>query len=289
MDNKIFVQCDEATNSKQKAIAARMKALITEDTMRIEPKGINAYEKPNLIRFLFTSNDEDDAIHLSDGKYDRRYTVLKVSESRLGDIKYWENFRKWLDDEGLSRVHRFLKDHQYDKKMIRLPHETEAKRIMQASSWEPFDAWLAAWVARDHPLDEQVHEFPFWTATKGVVPEVVDRSGWPDLVSYTALEKDFKRFCQGQRGAVALMAQKILQLMKDRRLVSSAVASMRPSYSYIDKSQQVRSGRLWIREVPTRERILRYLDLKYGYTMGLEDEDNTVEQVAGPDNSGTEF
>jgi hypothetical protein len=77
IDNKIFIQCDEAVHSYQRDVASRLKSLITDKDIIIEPKGINAYRKPNHIRLMFTSNEEHAAIFISPSPYERRFTVLR--------------------------------------------------------------------------------------------------------------------------------------------------------------------------------------------------------------------
>ena len=64
VDNKVLLQCDEAMHSYQRDMAARLKALVTDQTLRIEPKFVNPYVKPNHMRFIFTSNEETAAIFI---------------------------------------------------------------------------------------------------------------------------------------------------------------------------------------------------------------------------------
>jgi hypothetical protein len=72
IDNKIFVQCDEAIHSYQRDVASRLKSVISDGSITIEPKGINAYQKPNHMRLLFTSNEETTALFIDPSPYERR-------------------------------------------------------------------------------------------------------------------------------------------------------------------------------------------------------------------------
>ena len=107
---------------------------------------------------MFTSNEQEDAIHLDQGYDDRRYTVLEVPAIHQAtpynnELKeYWLPFIKWLEvEDNISRLHRYLLDHEYDRSLIRLPLQSEAKERMQQRSWDVIDGWLATMLSRGHP------------------------------------------------------------------------------------------------------------------------------------------
>ena len=198
--NQILIQCDEALSARQRQAAARLKALITDGVQRVEPKGVDAYFTPLHARFLFTSNETEDAIHLDQGYDDRRYTVLEVSniyKDRLEE--YWLPFLEWLEQPDIrAKIHRFLLDHTYDESMIRLPLRSKAEEKMQQRSWDAVDGWLATMVSRGHPLDEECHEHwfdaPYRSNDKSKFSKAIDRREWPRWISWIALERDFERY-----------------------------------------------------------------------------------------------
>ena len=184
--NMLFIQCDEASNSRQRGMANRMKSFITDPTILVEPKFVGAYQTENHARVLMTSNDKRDAIALPDGGDDRRYTVLETSEEFRNNLPYWNRLREWTDNN-LAKLHRFFVDYEYDKKLIRRPHVTTAKHIMASSTWGLFDSWVVRSISTGFPLDIRDHNYP-GDAHSGVVSETtLERDAWPKFVALTPL------------------------------------------------------------------------------------------------------
>jgi hypothetical protein len=284
---RVLVQCDEATNSRQKVVAARLKSLITDPIQLVEPKGVDPYTLPNHARFLFTSNDVEDAIYMSSGRSDRRYTILEVSNIHVGQVQeYWAPFVTWLEEgDNLAKIHRWLIDQEYDKTLIKLPCSTEARDRMQQSSWDPFDAWLAEMVERDHPLHENIQTAPYH-AFKGEDPKgkTIERGEWPDFVEWNQLAEDFKYFkkSNGHRGDV-LNGTLIIGGFEKRGVMSGEHYQMRPTVAtFDDKLNRTVTRRVRLRTPPSRELIKRYLEKKYGFVVSMiEAEDNGTQQDDG--------
>lgn len=267
---RVLVQCDEATNSRQKVVAARLKSLITDPIQLVEPKGVDPYTLPNHTRFMFTSNDVEDAIYMSSGRNDRRYTILEVSQRRVGEVaEYWQPFVEWLEQpETLSKIHRWLIDQPYDKRLIKLPVSTDARDRMQQSSWDPFDAWLAEMVERDHPLHESMHTAPYH-AFPGDNPhgKTIERENWPDFVEWNQLAEDFKYFkkSNGYRGDV-LNGTLISRGFEKRGIVAQDDKQMRPGVTtFDDRLNRNVTRRVRLRTPPSRAKIKQYLANKYGF------------------------
>ena len=184
--NKLFIQCDEASNSRQRGMANRLKSFITDPTMLVEPKFVGAYETENPARVLMTSNDKRDAIALPDGADDRRYTVLETSEEFRHNLEYWTKLRTWTDNN-LSRLHKFFKTFDYDKQFIRRPYVTAAKFVMASSSWGAMDAWVVKSLAINFPLDARDHNYPSEAHNGIISPTTLERDKWPKYVSAAAL------------------------------------------------------------------------------------------------------
>lgn len=280
-DNKIFIQGDEATNNQQKATAARLRSLITDKTHMVEPKGVDPYEKPNHARFLFTSNEEENAIFLQGGLDDRRFTVLPVSRKYKGELKgYWHPLVAWASDtDNLSKVHRYLKDHEYNRPFLSVPLVTEAKIIMTQRSWDPFDSWLAAMVARGHPLDEATHES--WTdaPSNNANSRNIDRTEWPRYINMRALTRDFQshiRQHNRQRGTDVLNEHQMGHALTKRGLKSDAPPRMIRTPPVWDEKKNARvEKRVRLYAMPSDKDLRRYIFEKYGMQveeLALEDE-----------------
>ena len=65
-----------------RTIANKLKPWITDSTIQVEPKGVDAYSIKNYVQVTAASNDED-ALFLEDGADDRRWLVGQILNSRL--------------------------------------------------------------------------------------------------------------------------------------------------------------------------------------------------------------
>lgn len=187
--NKLFIQCDEATNSRQRATTAKLKSLITDRTQKVEPKNVDSYEVQALARFMATSNEIKDAVHLPDGLSDRRFTIAHVDESLCDNIDHWEKFHAWCTrNKGL--IMSFLLHHDYDRKILRRCLVTDEKYDMVASSWNATERWMVNALNTLHPIPVYRHENPFVTIAgddPNAVPKAIVRDEWPRWIDETAL------------------------------------------------------------------------------------------------------
>jgi hypothetical protein len=204
---RLLLQLDEATSSRQRGVAEKLKALITDPCVQIEFKGMDKITMRSYVRLLFTSNHLDSAVHIGDGYGDRRYTVLEVSKRLANDTKFWDSYMTWLNDKSnLSRIVRWIGD-RYDSGLCKKPLQTAARRAMVANGMPEFDEWLLSMVSRGHPLSERVHRSWYDAAvTNGSkLVERLDRTRWPDAVTVHALEEDYAEFAKTQRGRVRML------------------------------------------------------------------------------------
>lgn len=201
--NMMFIQCNEATNSRQKATTARLKSIITDKYQLVEPKGVDAFQVPNFSRFQLTSNDTKDAVHLPDGLEDRRMTIIKVSDMYVGKEKeYWHPFLAWCQ-QNLPKIHRWLRDYKYDPAILRRCITTDEKVEMAAASWRPLDAWLAASVSEQHPIPSNLHTSSGIAVMEiGEKKDFIDRGEWPNYVSARHLAMACLQYSQTRGGTI---------------------------------------------------------------------------------------
>ena len=102
--NKLVVFADEVDLTHNKT-ADKLKAIISEDTVFLEQKGIGPVVFPNYARLIFASNHET---VLKAGRSERRYLVLEPSSHVAQDKDYFNQFYDWLDDNGASHLLYFL-------------------------------------------------------------------------------------------------------------------------------------------------------------------------------------
>lgn len=135
-----FLFADEAIWAGDKQAEGALKRIVTEPTLMFEPKGLDAYEGPNMLTVMMASNEKWVAPVAED---DRRYVVFDVSDDRKGDSAYFGRIRAELDAGGREA---FLHDmlamalagwHPRDE----TPH-TQARADQQAESADRLVEWL---------------------------------------------------------------------------------------------------------------------------------------------------
>ena len=95
LEQKYVICMDEALFAGDRKKLERLKSLITEPTCRIEQKYQPARIISSYHRFFAASNSDQFAhVELDD----RRFLFLRVSRSRQGDSKYFDEVLKYIDD-----------------------------------------------------------------------------------------------------------------------------------------------------------------------------------------------
>lgn len=162
-ENKQFVMGDEITGGDKRGTADRMKSLITQRELRLNPKYVPSYTVPDCINYFFTSNHPD-SFFLEDD--DRRFFIHEVTGEPLDD-SFYRNYEKWMNSpEGVGA----LFDH-----LLRLPmegFEPQMRAPMTRSKAEMVEAGrsdIGTWVAqlRQMPdsvlrMDNVALEFDLW-------------------------------------------------------------------------------------------------------------------------------
>ncbi len=272
-DNKILIQCNEALHSYQKDTASKLKSLITDSTMRIEPKGINAFDKPNHVHYMFTSNEETAAMFIDPTPQERRFTVLQVSPDRASDVQYWSELREWVK-LNLSKIHRFLRLHLVDKELARRPFNSEAKYSLQRMAFEPEISWICSRIQMGFPLSEDNHQH-WWDAYNITEEEnlknsisTIDRTTWPNVVSMNSLTEDLKKFMRGHgrvvyAGSLRTLLNKVLPAEKIVMLKQLRVTT----FDAKTGAKLIHRPRLYT--FPTKADIVDFLTVRYGEPIRL--------------------
>lgn len=135
-----FLFADEAVWAGDKQAEGTLKRMATEPTLMFEPKGLDAYEGPNMLTIMMASNESWVAPVAED---DRRYVVFDVSDAHRRDTAYFADIRRELDAGGRGA---FL--HDMLAMDLRGWHprdgapETQAKAEQQAESADALIEWL---------------------------------------------------------------------------------------------------------------------------------------------------
>ena len=86
LNDVCFLYADEAFFSGDKQHEGVLKALVTEPTVIIERKGIDAVSQPNYLKIFMSTNS---AFAVPASRDERRYCVIDVSSDRIGDRDYF--------------------------------------------------------------------------------------------------------------------------------------------------------------------------------------------------------
>lgn len=139
LQRAIFLFADECHWPGDKQYEGQLKGMITESTMMIEPKGIDAYEVPNLLRVLISTND-DWAVPASLDA--RRFVVTNVSSHRTGDKAYFDALMSQMDRGGYEAMLYDLQRMPLGGWHPRQVIETEALRQQKECSLSLPQEWL---------------------------------------------------------------------------------------------------------------------------------------------------
>lgn len=299
---KLFIQCDEAINSRRHEDANKLKSLITDPTKRVEPKGVDAFEVENHARIQFTSNNVADAVAITDGRADRRYGVYETNNIYAHDSpldkktkdEYWRMMHAWTSDEAnLSKLHRFFLDLEYDRDFIRRPLDTKARRRIQQHSLRGFDDWLINIAASDHPFhcfnpNDARAKMGFYMGKDGKYTSSIDI--WPEMVSYSAL-KDAYEMYRARKGMRATTTDfnesQIIQEFQSRSLLPLSYKQSKATVAVgMDAMGDEIKRRINCRQFPKKKDIVEYVQ-RFGFEAEAEPlepmdiEDPPTEQ--GPD------
>lgn len=140
--NKQFVLADDITGHGNRKLANRLKTMITQKTILLNPKYVPSYTIPDCINYFFTSNDPD-AFFLEDGE--RRYFIHEVPTD-VGKLPFELRDRvvKWRDSEaGIAALFDYLLHldlGDFDPQADAL--ETRAKQDMTNISKSEIAMWV---------------------------------------------------------------------------------------------------------------------------------------------------
>ena len=206
--NRLFVLGNEITNKNCADVADQLKAMITESTFYLHPKGVKRMEQPNHMNFLFTSNHTD-AFFLSFS--DRRFFIHAAPDRKLLEKGEWgrkkvDDYVAWRDSaEGRAALLYHLLEWKIPASWDhRSPPDTAAKYALQAGSANQAENWLRD-VAERPELLKDLKERRVWTAEEllrvfkertgdkeyGVVGmgQALRKAGWHRVLRGTQIRK----------------------------------------------------------------------------------------------------
>lgn len=101
----VVVFADECFAANDKAAESALKSLITEETLRVTPKGVDNMEARNCVHLLMATNSD---WAISADMDDRRFFVIEMDDSRRVDTDYFGAMRRQMEAGGYEALLHFL-------------------------------------------------------------------------------------------------------------------------------------------------------------------------------------
>jgi hypothetical protein len=136
----VVLFADEAFYAGDKKHESILKAIITEDVLMIESKGVNAHQSPNYIHLMMASNDKW-VVPVGEG--DRRFFILKVSPQHKEDLPYFDALENQMYKQGgREALLHYLQQYDLGDFDVRTIPKTDEHREQQQLSLPPMDEWV---------------------------------------------------------------------------------------------------------------------------------------------------
>lgn len=133
-----FLFADEAFYAGDKRHASVLKSLVTEPTIFVEPKGVDAETAPNCLHIVMASN-EDWVVPA--GVDERRFFVVDVSEKRIRDAAYFAKLTKSMKSGGEESLLHMLMNRDLEGFEPRVFPVTQALRDQKVLSYTTEEEW----------------------------------------------------------------------------------------------------------------------------------------------------
>jgi len=187
--DSIVVFGDEAFFAGDKRHESVLKTLVTEDTIIIETKGVDAEACPNYAHLILASNSTW-VVPLGDG--DRRYFVVDVDESHARDVKHFGGIARDLKNGGYENLLHYLMHYDLSDYNVQAIPDTEARRSQRQESMNPEEEfWMS--VLEDGFVGGEV-----WPITEEIT--VGNSQVWEHYQTYTENAPTHKKLSPSKLG-----------------------------------------------------------------------------------------
>ncbi|MGC8495357.1 MAG: DUF5906 domain-containing protein [Syntrophobacteraceae bacterium] len=137
LKNALVVFADECFFAGDKQAESTIKRIVTEPTIKIEPKGKSIFTVKNFMRLIIASNE---CWVVPAGVGERRFLVLDVVNKFLDGMskrEYFEPLYREINNGGKEAMLYDLLGHKYDKGMLRDAPKTDALLDQIEEGMEP--------------------------------------------------------------------------------------------------------------------------------------------------------
>jgi hypothetical protein len=196
----VLLFADEAFYAGDKRHASTLKTLITEDSIMVEPKGVDTEMAANCLHLMMASN-EDWVVPA--GINERRFCVLDVSDKHIQDVKYFGRMIIAMKAGGYASLLHLLLNYDLSKFNIRNLPQTSALQDQKIQSFDP------------------VHDWWFNKLMDGKL--LTEHEGWKMNVMVEELTLDFieyaRQFGLTRRGSATRLGHFLRKATPDNKLI----------------------------------------------------------------------
>ena len=143
MTNSFLVNLNELSRKETLQTEGEFKTLTTDSSLTINQKGIAQFKITSYHRFIITTNKEDPINTTED---DRRNIIIRSSDEKCSDKKYFENINKYIDDDIIIKnIYEYFKQIPNMDKfgLLPIPHTLYQDNLKQANR-SVVELWLEA-------------------------------------------------------------------------------------------------------------------------------------------------
>lgn len=171
--HSVLIFADEMTWKDSQEASGVLKGLITEPNRILEKKFADAIQVSNHTHLIIASN-EDKVVPAETS--DRRFCVIDVSNSKIGDNNYFDQLASEMENNGPSGLLSHLKSIDISDFNPRTFPRTKARLAQQLRSLKCVDAWI------------------YDRLTAGTINQ-----GWPDKLAKDDVHTTYTAWCKQHR------------------------------------------------------------------------------------------
>ena len=148
MKDSFLVNLDELNKKEFDGSSDAYKALVSENTININIKGLKSFTVRSCHRFLVTTNN-DEPINAKRG--DRRNIIITSSNELKNNAEYFNKFYKYLNDiDAVKSVFEYFKSIPNLNKFNEIKKPiTEYQKDLEEENTNPIEKWLKEYIKKN--------------------------------------------------------------------------------------------------------------------------------------------
>jgi len=247
MMDAITVFADEITYGGNKKTEGKLKGLVTEEFLLGERKGIDAIPYRNMVHLMIASNNQ---WVIPAGKNSRRWFMVDVPSTKIGDHAYFTQIRDELNNGGREALLYYLMNRKITS-ALNLAPVTEAiveQRVLSSQS-DSVLMWWASVVTRGRLLTPDV--------------KAENTGNWPEHVLKAELYDEYEEYCSTRKYASTQVYSLFHKRMKEFGIKTSRVKT---GPSKVDRS--------YVAVIPKLEAAAEIIELQHKGILGENDDES---------------